>query len=176
MRKEKQMDEEKRTLGLRFGKIEPSDDGRSFGFEAKVVEVTADEKIRNAIGKPYEDLGIHCYISKTADYGNVTPEYRSIHSANLRRVEAMAKLLKQIHRRLDAHRKKFGPAADAADAFMRVAHAIGVKVYVIPEGVSRGWSYDDQEHRLIWDHDIAAGIIRRMFREACQPAEEREVA
>lgn len=170
------MDDERRTLALRFGKIEHSDDGRSFRFEATVVEVTADEKIRNAVGKPYEDLGIHCFISKDSDYCSVTPEYRSIHSAGIRRIEAMTKFLKQVHRKIEAHRRKFGYSADAADAFMRVAHAVGIQVYVIPEGVSRGWSYDDQEHRLIWEHDIAAGIVRRMFQEASRPAEKREVA
>lgn len=170
------MDEEKRTLGLHLGKIEQSDTGDSFSFSANVVEITGDEKVRNGNGKPHENLCIQCYISKSSQYHSIVPEFRDLYSVGLTRVEEMVKLLRQIHGRTRSHYRKYGASADPADAFMRLAHAIGVKVYVIAEGPSRGWSYDDQDHRLVWEHDMAASIIRRLFTEAGQPAEKREVA
>jgi hypothetical protein len=75
--------------------------------------------------------------------------YRDVFSVDARQATAMAKTLKIINRRMGKLRERFGHPDSIGQYLGHVAVAIGASAIIVPQGPTRGWSYDEIDHRVM---------------------------
>jgi hypothetical protein len=94
-------------------------------------------------GKEYADLELSAYVSDDGRYTHLCgPEYRTVHSVDMRHAETMVKVLGRIGKAIAK-----AEAHEAGDVFMAFARCIGAKRIVWhPEGQRASWLRDFEWH------------------------------
>jgi hypothetical protein len=145
-----------------FGYLE---DGKARGLSYSggyhEVESLADLEIRNQVSSDHAPEG-----SSDGSYG-WSVEYRGVFSANLERVENMAKVLRKVSRSMEKQRDASGSPATFGQYVARALQALGIKQVVILK--PREWP-NAEDNRLRVQKpgrvvDEIDHVTRRMARE-----------
>jgi len=106
-------------------------------------------RIRNTLADATNDLEINSQGDKLEPdklyaYG---VEYRGVHHAGIRKLDAMHKFLSTLEKKLERERREHGDVPDFAHYVVRVARALDCH-YIIEKRSGNSWdSYDDSEYR-----------------------------
>jgi hypothetical protein len=122
------------------------------------------ERIRN-INDSREDSPLYLENFRVSSQGNANDEtrhlygyecrYHDVYAVDRYKAERMARTLAIVEKRLEKLTEKYGHPASFGAYLARVAEAIGATAIVRPHGKQYGWSYSDNEHRVL---TVAEGI------------------
>lgn len=133
-------------------------DGEYYHIHADfVLETTEDGKTvyRNACDTMYHDVSIYSQGNNEArTIGDSAPLYAwevrlTYGNKNIHDLEPIVKLMQRIRKGLQEMQETDGYAASFAEYVLRVAKVAKVSHAVVQRGSGRGWSYDDNEYRVL---------------------------
>jgi hypothetical protein len=136
-------------------KMENTYHDKNYNIMAQLVNIEDGDKVRNrsdSFGGDMVDIHFdhRFYISSCSkEVNGYSTIYCEPYHVDVRSAKRILKDLEKIDKGLDRIAKEEGPAIDFAHMLQRVSKVLKIKKWTwqVNKG-SRGWSYDDNEHKI----------------------------
>lgn len=145
------------TIGLRPYELRAVDAGEAIGRDvnADTIRNCGDELVNGWYLNNLTVCSQGNNDSATRSLYGWEVRYRDVYAVDLSSAKRMAKTLTSLEQRMSRLYASFGHATTYGGYLARVAQSLGATAIVLPNGKQYGWSYNDNEQRVL---NIADGV------------------